>query len=216
MQRLGQRHVKDFVRRTATDLTEVFTDTVRNHDTIVQRVTDDRHQRCDDGQVNLDVEQRQHAHGNHHVVRQCDNLPCRQSPFKAEADIDKDTHQRRNQRQSAGLRKVRAHARANELNTFHRRALAGRFVNHVNDFTAQLLAAVGIVYRRHPHHDVAAAAEVLQLRLFKARFLQRIAQLVHINRFFEGNFNHRTAGEIKTPVKPADADDSDRHNQQKT
>jgi preprotein translocase subunit SecD len=28
----------------ATDLTEVFTDTVRHHDTIVQRVTNYRHQ----------------------------------------------------------------------------------------------------------------------------------------------------------------------------
>lgn len=74
-QRLGQRHVHDFVRRTAADLAEVLTNTVRDHDAVVQRVTDNRHQGRDDGQVNLDVEQRQHAQRDDHVVRQRDNRP---------------------------------------------------------------------------------------------------------------------------------------------
>ena len=133
-------------------------------------------------------------------MRQRDNHPCRQTPLKAEADVDQDTHQRGYQRQRAGLRKVRANARPHKLNTFDRRVLAGRVVNHANDLAAQLLAAVGVMHRRHTHHDVAAAAEVLQLRLFKARLLQRLTHLVHIDRFFEGDLNHRTAGEIQTPV----------------
>ncbi|MNL84828.1 hypothetical protein D3C87_2129270 [compost metagenome] len=70
--------------------------------------------------------------------------------------------------------------------------------------------------RRHTHHDVAAAAEVLQQRLFEARFLQGFAHMVHINRFFQRDFNHRTTGEIQTPVKPTDTDNDNRQNQEET
>ncbi len=58
------------------------------------------------------------------------------------------------------------------------------------------------MHRRHTYHDVAAAAKVLHLRLFKARFLQRIAHLVQIDRFLKGDFNHRTAGEIEPQLNP--------------
>ena len=162
------------------------------------------------------MEQRQYAHGDHHIVRQGDNHPGSQTPFEAEADVDQDTDQRGNQRQGASLREVRADARADKLNSLHRRILAGRFVNHRHDLAAQFLADVGVMHRRHTYHDVAAAAKVLHLRLFKARFLQGVAHLVQIDRLLKGNLDHRTAGEIEPPVKAADADDGDRHNQQKT
>ena len=162
------------------------------------------------------MEERQYAHGDHHVVRQGDNHACRQSPLKAETDVNQDRDQRHKQRHRTGLRQVSTNARAYKLNTLNRCILAGRFVNNLNDLAAQLLAAVGIVYRRHTHHDVAAAAEVLQQRLFKARFLQRFAHLVHINRFFQGNFNYRTAGKIETPVKAFHTHNNDGQNQQKT
>ena len=162
------------------------------------------------------MEQRQYAHGDHHVVRQSDNHTGRQSPLKAETDVHQDGDQRHQQRHRTGLRQVSTHAWADELNTLNRRVLAGCFVNHANNLTAQLLAAVGIVHRRHTHHDVAAAAEVLQQRLFKARFLQRFAHLVHINRFFQGDFNYRTTGKIETPVKAFHAHNDDGQNQQET
>ena len=162
------------------------------------------------------MKQRQYAHGDHHDVRQRDNHTCRQSPLEAEANVDQDGNQRHHQRHRASLRQVRTHARANELNTLHRRILAGRFVDNLQNLATQLLAAVGVVYRRHTHHDVAAAAEVLQQRLFKARFLQRFAHLVHIDRFFQGDLNYRTTGKIETPVKAFHAHNDDGQNQQKT
>ena len=91
MQRLGQRHVEDLIRRTAADLTEVFTDTVRYHDAVVQRVADNRHQRGDDSQVNLDMEQREDAHRNDHVVRQSDNDPGGKTPLETETNVHQDT-----------------------------------------------------------------------------------------------------------------------------
>ena len=147
------------------------------------------------------MEQRQYAHGDHHVVRQGDNHTRRQSPLKAETDVHQNGDQSHQQRHRTGLRQVSTYAWPDELDTLNRRMLVGCFVNHVNNLAAQLLAAIRIVHRRHTHHDVTAAAEVLQQRLFKARFLQRLAHLVHIDRFFQGDLNYRTTGEIKTPVK---------------
>ena len=59
-----------------------------------------------------------------------------------------------------------------------------------------------------------AAAKVLQLRLFKTRFLQCVTHDVNFNRFFERNFDNRTTGKIQPPVKTAYAhDDYGRHQQ---
>ncbi|OMP13150.1 hypothetical protein COLO4_02193, partial [Corchorus olitorius] len=125
-QRLGQRHVSDVVRRTATDFAEVLTNTVGNHDLIVERVTNHRHQRRHNRQIDLDVEQRQNAAGDDHVVRQRQHGAQRQTPLKAKADVDQNRNQRRQQRHRSGLRQIAAHARAHELNSLHGRVLLRR------------------------------------------------------------------------------------------
>ena len=162
------------------------------------------------------MEQRQHAHGDHHVVRQRDNHARRQTPLKAEPNVDKDRDQRDQQRHRAGLRQFRAHARADKLNTLHHGILAGRIVNHANDLATQNLSAGCAFRRRHTHHDVAAAAEVLQQRIFKARFYQRFTHQIHISRFFQRNFNDRTTGKVEPPVKALYANDNKRGDKQQT
>ncbi len=78
-------------QRPATDFAEA-TNTVGDHDTVVQRVTDHRHQRCHNGQVNLDMEKRQYPQRNDHVaVRQRDDHPAASRHLKAETDINEDT-----------------------------------------------------------------------------------------------------------------------------
>ena len=66
----------------------------------------------------------------------------------------------------------------------------------------------------------AAAPDAEALELFRrsvgAVRPVRGAGRVEIDRLLKGNFDHRTAGEVEPPVKAADADDGDRHNQQKT
>src|SRR5699024_8526578 len=209
VQRLGQGHVKDFVRRTATDLAEGFTNTVRYHDTVVKRVTDNRHQRCDNGQVNLAMEYRQNTQRHDNVVRQRNTNPCRQSPLKAKTYVHKDRQQRRHQRHRTGLRKVCPHARTDELNTLHCCILIGGFVNHLQNLAAQHLTAGFAFSRRHTDHDVVAATKVLQHWLFKTGFLQCITSSVNFSRFFERNFDNRTTGEIQPPVKAAHAHNND-------
>lgn len=78
---------------------EVFTNTVRYHDTVVKRVTDNHYQRCHNGQSRYGITTNTQRNDNAALEAQ----PRRQSPLKAEPTYTR-IQQRHHQRHRTGLR----------------------------------------------------------------------------------------------------------------
>ena len=84
VQQLGKRHAAAAIQF------QVFADTVEHHDRVVQRIADDGQDGRNDGQVDLTAQEREHAEGDQHVVRQRDHRANRELELEPEPQVQND------------------------------------------------------------------------------------------------------------------------------
>ena len=198
------------MRGTLAHLAEVFTDTVKHHDGIVQRVTDNRQNRCQYRQVELDLHQREYAQGDNHIVYQGGYCAHRKAVFETQRDIDQDTDQRIQHGETALLCQFLTHLRTDELHTshLHRRICIPQCGKHL---LAEFGAGAVCAWRNTDQH-IARSTKMLHLRIAKTDFFQNIADTAKTGGFRVGDLDQRATGKIYAEAQAFGKQESERTN----
>jgi hypothetical protein len=84
------RFVEQFRHRHFLVTPQHFADPVIDHDRVVERIAENRQQRRDAGEIEIDLRDRHEADGQHDVVHVGDHGAERELPFEPEPEIDQD------------------------------------------------------------------------------------------------------------------------------
>ena len=91
-QRLENRRIdkRIDVAATAEVQLEVLADAVEDNDGIVNRITDNRQQRCNKGRVNLTLREREYGQYDEDIMYERENCRHAEAPFEAVSNIEND------------------------------------------------------------------------------------------------------------------------------
>src|SRR3546814_354671 len=194
---------------------QIFANAVIHDDRIVQRIADDRQQRRDAVQVELQLRHRKEAEGQRDLVEQAAERADAELPFEADPDIDRDAEHREREADRAGAQQFLGYL---ARHGFDRSGLRGR--KRILDARDQLLPrALGgglvAVGKRGADRNRIARTELLDRRFAEADVADLFADFVdrrHILREFDAD--RLAADEIDAEVQSLHRDERDRDDDQ--
>src|SRR5699024_10775836 len=114
-QRFVDGYVHDRERIGLAHTAEILALAVEHDDGIVDGETENSHQRSQHGEIEIQLEQREHAGGENYVMGQGDDSAGRQLPMEADHDVNQDAYDGVQQRQTALAHQLVTHLGANEF-----------------------------------------------------------------------------------------------------
>src|SRR3546814_4035674 len=99
----------------SSDVCSSDLDAVIHHDRVVQRIANDRQQRRDAVQIELDLGHGKEAEGQRHLVEQAAKRADTELPFEANPDIDGDAQHRERKADRAGAQQFFRHLARHRL-----------------------------------------------------------------------------------------------------
>jgi hypothetical protein len=188
-------------------LAEVLANAVEDDDGVVQRVADDGEHGGEHGQVELDLEDREDADGEEHVVDQRGDGAEGEAPLEAHRDVDQDADQREQHRQPALLAQFLAHLRADELHPaqLDLTPSAAWFSTRTTSSLRCALSASPSTRPAAAGSGCPCATEVLHGGASGSRSRsERGADLATSTGLGVAEFDDRTAGEVEPEVEAAE------------
>src|SRR5690606_4203547 len=113
---------------------------------------DHRQQCCHNGQVHFDLHQREHAKRNDDVVRQRHHGTSSQTPFKTHGNVNQNTDQGRNDRQTACFCQFVTHVWTHEFNSAHFNRFARAVFDGFQTLVTQHLTGHVVTWTQAHHH----------------------------------------------------------------
>lgn len=209
-QRLENRRVDERIDVAATTEVqlEVLTDAVKDDDGIVDRVTDDRQERCDEGRIDLALRKREYGQHDEDIMHKGKDCRYAETPFEAVSDVEDDQGPRNDKCKHRIGDKLAANRRADFFLTQY------LIVSDIGlERSHDILALVFLEVNR-ADHDVlahrrircrAVFARQLDGRSLKVVFCQARTDLGNRHRLFEFEVDDGTAREVDAEVEAADA-----------
>ncbi len=198
---LVDRVIHDHFGCTFTHLTEIFTNTVKHHNGIVQRVTDNGQQCSQHRQVKFDLQHRKHTERNNDIVNQRRHRTKRKAVLETQGHIDEDANQCIEHGQAALLGQFFTNLRTDKLNPAHFRLGIG--VNQGSEDIFTDFGAGTVCPWGNADQYLARATEVLNLYVAVTRLFQQVTDSTQVNRIRVGHLDQRTAGKIDTESETA-------------
>ena len=185
-----------------------FPDPVIDHDGVVQRIAENRQQRRDAGQVEIDLRDRHEADGQHDVMDVGDHGAERELPFEPEPEIDQDRKDREHQAEHAVGQQFAGYARSDHFDAAIIDGIAERAANLLH---RRLLRGIAAGLFGNPDQHLGRPAELLQLDVAEAKAAQRRTHRGDIGGAGLGlHFQQRSALEIDAEIQPVGKEQRDR------
>ena len=177
-----------------------------------ERIAENRQQRRDAGEVEIDLADRHEPDGEHDIVDVGDHGAERELPFEPEPEIDQDRDDREHQPQHAVGQQFSGNPWAHHFDP----AIIDGVTERAADLLHRLLlrgVAAGLF--GHPDQHLVGTAELLQLDVAEAETAQGRTHRGNVGRAgLCPYFQQRAALEIDAEVQPVGEEQRDRDNRQ--
>ena len=202
------RDVEQVRHRHALVAAQHLADTVIDDDGVVEGITQNREQRRDARQVEIDLSERHVADGEHEIVHVGDHGAERELPFEAKPEVDQDRKDRQPEPDRAFCQKLRRDARPDHFDAAVIHLVSQRLA-HLGDRSLLGLLAPGLL--GDADQDVVRAAELLELNIAETESAKGGAQLGEIGgAAFRLDLDQRTADEIDAEIETVKEVEEDR------
>ena len=208
-QGLGGRDVDDLDQVRVAHCPDVLANTVKDHNGVVQRVTDHRQQGCQHGQIEGQTKEGKEPQGENHVMHQSQNGRYRKLHLKAQGHVQQDAADGQQHAQAALIAQLLTNLRPDKLDSLDDDLAAFGAFDHV----CHLITQVRVIARQTDQH-IGGGAEVLHDRIVPAVFTQGQTNLFQISGFAVVELNQRTAGEVQPQIQLLDDQTAQRGNHQ--
>ena len=211
-QRRVDRLVQQFRHRHLLVAPQNFANTIVNDDRIVQRVAENRQQRRDAGEIEIDLRHRHEADRQHDVVDIGDHGAECELPFESEPQIDQDAEDREHQAEHAIGQQLAGDTRTDDFDAAIFDGVAKRGAHLLN---GSLLRGIAARLLRDADQHVCGSAELLQLNFAEAEAAERRAERRNIGGSgFALNLKQRAAAEVDAEIQTMREEQNDRGDRQ--